>query len=115
MAISSVDLGLPPWEIVIILTCGLGLSSFALSGSNLDYSWNDARQGSSVYFICVVFTKSCFHVETCFLSPTLWREITGLCSGATFHVETPVFFYPLYGGRLQIYVPKQPSSVLPSF
>ncbi|WCJ29962.1 phosphate transporter 4 5 [Euphorbia peplus] len=32
MAFSSVDLGLPPWEVVGILTCGLALSSFALSG-----------------------------------------------------------------------------------
>ncbi|KAK9269244.1 hypothetical protein L1049_001014 [Liquidambar formosana] len=32
MILSSVDLGLPPWEIVGILTAGLALSSFALSG-----------------------------------------------------------------------------------
>ncbi|XP_015879558.3 probable anion transporter 6, chloroplastic isoform X1 [Ziziphus jujuba] len=32
MTLSSVDLGLPPWEVVGILTCGLALSSFALSG-----------------------------------------------------------------------------------
>ncbi|KAK7330027.1 hypothetical protein VNO77_24212 [Canavalia gladiata] len=32
MTLSSLDLGLPPWEIVGILTCGLALSSFALSG-----------------------------------------------------------------------------------
>ncbi|XP_058111466.1 probable anion transporter 5, chloroplastic isoform X4 [Magnolia sinica] len=32
MILSSVDLGLPPWEVVAILTSGLGLSSFALSG-----------------------------------------------------------------------------------
>ncbi|KAJ6958366.1 hypothetical protein NC653_040118 [Populus alba x Populus x berolinensis] len=32
MTLSSVDLGLPPWEIVGILTAGLALSSFALSG-----------------------------------------------------------------------------------
>ncbi|KAK7388589.1 hypothetical protein VNO78_23410 [Psophocarpus tetragonolobus] len=32
MTISSLDLGLPPWEIVGILTGGLALSSFALSG-----------------------------------------------------------------------------------
>ncbi|KAG9448468.1 hypothetical protein H6P81_008433 [Aristolochia fimbriata] len=32
MTISSLDLGLPPWEMVLILTSGLGLSSFALSG-----------------------------------------------------------------------------------
>ncbi|KAJ6296266.1 hypothetical protein OIU78_024167 [Salix suchowensis] len=32
MTLSSVDLGLPPWEIVGILTSGLALSSFALSG-----------------------------------------------------------------------------------
>ncbi|KAJ6992530.1 anion transporter 6 [Populus alba x Populus x berolinensis] len=32
MTLSSVDLGLPPWEIVGILTGGLALSSFALSG-----------------------------------------------------------------------------------
>lgn len=87
MAISSVDLGLPAWEVVIILTCGLGLSSFALSGSNLDYSWNDARQGSPIYFICVVFTKSCFHEETIY-----------------------VFYHQLYGVRLQVYVPVQPSA-----
>ncbi|KAL5988098.1 hypothetical protein ACLOJK_035861 [Asimina triloba] len=31
MTISSLDLGLPHWEIVVILTSGLGLSSFALS------------------------------------------------------------------------------------
>jgi len=35
MTLSSVDLGLPPWEIVGILTCGLALSSFALSGTEL--------------------------------------------------------------------------------
>ncbi|KAI3790324.1 hypothetical protein L2E82_03283 [Cichorium intybus] len=32
MILSSVDLGLPPWEVVTILTAGLALSSFALSG-----------------------------------------------------------------------------------
>ncbi|XP_047174177.1 probable anion transporter 6, chloroplastic [Vigna umbellata] len=32
MTLSSLDLGLPPWEIVGILTGGLALSSFALSG-----------------------------------------------------------------------------------
>ncbi|XP_008795831.1 probable anion transporter 6, chloroplastic [Phoenix dactylifera] len=32
MTLSSVDLGLPPWEIVAFLTGGLALSSFALSG-----------------------------------------------------------------------------------
>ncbi|QCD80586.1 MFS transporter [Vigna unguiculata] len=32
MTLSSLDLGLPPWEIVGILTAGLALSSFALSG-----------------------------------------------------------------------------------
>ncbi|KAL1189121.1 putative anion transporter 6 [Cardamine amara subsp. amara] len=32
MTLSSVDIGLPPWEIVGILTAGLALSSFALSG-----------------------------------------------------------------------------------
>jgi hypothetical protein len=35
MTLSSVDLGLPPWEIVGILTAGLALSSFALSGSGV--------------------------------------------------------------------------------
>ncbi|WOL13531.1 putative anion transporter 6, chloroplastic [Canna indica] len=32
MTLSSVDLGLPPWEVVAFLTSGLALSSFALSG-----------------------------------------------------------------------------------
>ncbi|CDP10484.1 unnamed protein product [Coffea canephora] len=32
MILSSLDLGLPPWEVVTILTGGLALSSFALSG-----------------------------------------------------------------------------------
>ncbi|TKY54783.1 anion transporter 6 [Spatholobus suberectus] len=32
MTLSSLDLGLPPWEVVGILTGGLALSSFALSG-----------------------------------------------------------------------------------
>ncbi|GAB4832773.1 Probable anion transporter 6, chloroplastic [Ancistrocladus abbreviatus] len=32
MTLSSIDLGLPPWEVVGILTAGLALSSFALSG-----------------------------------------------------------------------------------
>ncbi|KAJ0984323.1 hypothetical protein J5N97_002679 [Dioscorea zingiberensis] len=32
MTLSSIDFGLPPWEIVIILSGGLALSSFALSG-----------------------------------------------------------------------------------
>lgn len=32
MTLSSLDLGLPPWEVVGILTSGLALSSFALSG-----------------------------------------------------------------------------------
>lgn len=32
MMLSSVDLGLPPWEIVAFLTSGVALSSFALSG-----------------------------------------------------------------------------------
>ncbi|KAK4481946.1 hypothetical protein RD792_012859 [Penstemon davidsonii] len=32
MILSSVDLGLSPWEVVLILTSGLALSSFALSG-----------------------------------------------------------------------------------
>ncbi|GJN34600.1 hypothetical protein PR202_gb23278 [Eleusine coracana subsp. coracana] len=32
MMLSSVDLGLPPWEIVAFLTSGLALNSFALSG-----------------------------------------------------------------------------------
>ncbi|XP_052167863.1 probable anion transporter 5, chloroplastic [Oryza glaberrima] len=32
MMLSSVDLGVPPWEIVAFLTSGLALSSFALSG-----------------------------------------------------------------------------------
>ncbi|OVA19194.1 Major facilitator superfamily [Macleaya cordata] len=32
MTLSSFDLGLPPWEVVAILTGGLALSSFALSG-----------------------------------------------------------------------------------
>ncbi|WZZ31122.1 hypothetical protein YC2023_014523 [Brassica napus] len=33
MTLSSVDIGLPPWEIAGILTAGLALSSFALSGN----------------------------------------------------------------------------------
>lgn len=33
MTLSSLDLGLPPWEIVGLLTGGLALSSFALSGT----------------------------------------------------------------------------------
>lgn len=37
MILSSVDLGLPPWEVVTILTAGLALSSFALSGKFLFY------------------------------------------------------------------------------
>lgn len=32
MTLSSLDLGLPPWEVVGLLTSGLALSSFALSG-----------------------------------------------------------------------------------
>ncbi|PKA56582.1 putative anion transporter 6, chloroplastic [Apostasia shenzhenica] len=32
MTLSSLDLGLPPWEVVGVLTTGLALSSFALSG-----------------------------------------------------------------------------------
>lgn len=32
MILSSLNLGLPPWEVVAILTSGLALSSFALSG-----------------------------------------------------------------------------------
>ncbi|KAI8565659.1 hypothetical protein RHMOL_Rhmol03G0277600 [Rhododendron molle] len=32
MILASLDLGLPPWEVVAILTGGLALSSFALSG-----------------------------------------------------------------------------------
>ncbi|KAM7473014.1 hypothetical protein LguiA_011197 [Lonicera macranthoides] len=32
MILTSLDLGLPPWEVVAILTGGLALSSFALSG-----------------------------------------------------------------------------------
>lgn len=32
MIIASMDLGLPPWEVVAVLTGGLALSSFALSG-----------------------------------------------------------------------------------
>ncbi|XP_047338257.1 probable anion transporter 6, chloroplastic [Impatiens glandulifera] len=32
MIFSSLDFGLPPWEVVAILTAGLALSSFALSG-----------------------------------------------------------------------------------
>ncbi|KAG6502280.1 hypothetical protein ZIOFF_042169 [Zingiber officinale] len=32
MTLSSLDLGLPPWEVVAFVTCGLALSSFALSG-----------------------------------------------------------------------------------
>ncbi|XP_077222243.1 phosphate transporter 4;5 [Tasmannia lanceolata] len=32
MTLSSLDLGMPPWELVLILTSGLALSSFALSG-----------------------------------------------------------------------------------
>ncbi|KAF7149447.1 hypothetical protein RHSIM_Rhsim03G0252700 [Rhododendron simsii] len=32
MVLTSLDLGLPPWEVVAILTGGLALSSFALSG-----------------------------------------------------------------------------------
>ncbi|KAL2500630.1 putative anion transporter 6 [Forsythia ovata] len=32
MILSSLDLGLSPWEVVLILTSGLALSSFALSG-----------------------------------------------------------------------------------
>ncbi|GJX59193.1 probable anion transporter 6, chloroplastic [Tanacetum coccineum] len=35
MILSSVDLGLPPWEVVTILTGGIALSSFALSGAEL--------------------------------------------------------------------------------
>lgn len=33
MILTSLDLGLPPWEVVAILTGGLALSSFALSGT----------------------------------------------------------------------------------
>lgn len=33
MTLSSIDLGLPPWEVVGILTGGLAFSSFALSGT----------------------------------------------------------------------------------
>ncbi|XP_020595263.1 probable anion transporter 5, chloroplastic [Phalaenopsis equestris] len=32
MTLSSLDLGLPPWEVVVVLTSGLALSSCALSG-----------------------------------------------------------------------------------
>lgn len=32
MVLASLDLSLPPWEVVTILTGGLALSSFALSG-----------------------------------------------------------------------------------
>lgn len=39
MTLSSVDLGLPPWEVVTILTGGLALSSFALSGTHLGPIW----------------------------------------------------------------------------
>jgi MFS transporter, ACS family, solute carrier family 17 (sodium-dependent inorganic phosphate cotransporter), other len=35
MTLSSVDLGLPPWEIVAFLTSGIALNSFALSGKLL--------------------------------------------------------------------------------
>lgn len=35
MILSSLDLGLSPWQVVSILTGGLALSSFALSGSKL--------------------------------------------------------------------------------
>lgn len=34
MILSSLDLGLSPWQVVAILTSGLALSSFALSGLN---------------------------------------------------------------------------------
>ncbi|PWA92253.1 phosphate transporter 4,5 [Artemisia annua] len=39
MILSSVDLGLPPWEVVTILTGGIALSSFALSGAELDINF----------------------------------------------------------------------------
>jgi hypothetical protein len=35
MMLSSVDLGLPPWEIIAFLTSGIALNSFALSGKLL--------------------------------------------------------------------------------
>lgn len=35
MTLASLDLGLPPWEVVGLLTSGLALSSFALSGTSL--------------------------------------------------------------------------------
>ncbi len=35
MTLSSLDLGLPHWEVVGILTAGLALSSFAISGTEL--------------------------------------------------------------------------------
>jgi len=34
MTLASLDLGLPPWEMVGLLTGGLALSSFALSGTS---------------------------------------------------------------------------------
>jgi hypothetical protein len=52
MTLSSVDIGLPPWEIVGILTAGLALSSFALSGT-----WRCSTSLSSVKSLQVTSYK----------------------------------------------------------
>jgi hypothetical protein len=46
MALSSLDLGLSPWEIVAFLTSGLALSSFALSGTTFFFFFFEIKMGS---------------------------------------------------------------------
>lgn len=66
MTLSSLDLGLQPWEIVGILTGGLALSSFALSGT----------ENSELFLVLNWFRKIC--ILPLFL-PFHWNLNTTAC------------------------------------
>lgn len=65
MTLSSLDLGLPPWEIVGILTGGLALSSFALSGTeNLKiHTGKKWLREDTIYFLSTYWS---LNTITCF-------------------------------------------------
>nr|GME17815.1 probable anion transporter 6, chloroplastic [Ipomoea batatas] len=53
MILSSLDLGLPPWEVVTILTGGLALSSFALSGLYCTHQ-DISPEYASILLVCSI-------------------------------------------------------------
>ncbi|GFS35692.1 phosphate transporter 4;5 [Actinidia rufa] len=62
MILASLDLGLPPWEMVMILTGGLALSSFALSGLYCTHQDISPEYASILLVRIVINSASLFSV-----------------------------------------------------